>query len=293
MSNQENNLSTQGEQPAIQDGQAQPNQGGVQDTTFASNQTPLINAENPDQNQANIPEFSQNNNNQQQPNQTNISFDSYSPDLNTVKSENSGSGHLPSSDPEEKGSRMGTVITIILMIVIAVGIWYTNKDNQELTNNTDNPVVVDDTKEDGQVKIVNGNPEELANKSETIKITAYYNKLSSNECENVIPLQREVEKKYDSEVINTIRGFLTPLTNEELSQGWISSLPDQTYLKSVVIKDGVAQATFSTALNNVAGSCRVLAIRSQIEKTLLQFSYIKSVTICIDNNCRQDEILQP
>ena len=154
-------------------------------------------------------------------------------------------------------------------------------------------MVVDDTKEDGQVKIVNGNSEELANKGEAVKITAYYNKVSTNECENVIPLEREVEKKYDSDVINTVRGLLIPLTNDELGQGWISSIPDQTFLKSVVIKDGVAQATFSAALNNVAGSCRVLAIRSQIEKTLLQFSYIKSVTICIDGNCRQDEILQP
>ena len=148
-------------------------------------------------------------------------------------------------------------------------------------------------KENGEVKIVDDNSAKLIDKGETVKIIAYYNKLSSNECENVIPLEREVEKKYDSDIINTVRGLLTPLTNDEMGQGWISSIPDQTYLKSVTIKDGVAQATFSDSLNRVAGSCRVLAIRSQVEKTLLQFSYIKSVTICIENNCRQDEILQP
>ena len=287
MSDQDNNSSSQG-QPT------QPIQDEIKNTTFSSNQTPVVNAENNSGNQSSAPEFSQNPTNQPQSSQANISFESYSPEINTIKSENTGNYNTPKPEPEEKGSKMGTAITVILMIVIAVGIWYTNKDNNELTNNAnDNQLVVDDTKENGEVKIVDDNSAKLIDKGETVKIIAYYNKLSSNECENVIPLEREVEKKYDSDIINTVRGLLTPLTNDEMGQGWISSIPDQTYLKSVTIKDGVAQATFSDSLNRVAGSCRVLAIRSQVEKTLLQFSYIKSVTICIENNCRQDEILQP
>lgn len=331
MSNQNNNssaqggqMSTQGEPMPTQDGlkptqdeQAsaqgglkpeQSNQGEVQNITPLSNQEektthqeseinqiPPFNTENSSQNQQNMAKFSQNKDSQPQSEQTNIILDNYTPDFNAAKSENSGDSNGPSSNSEEKGSRLGTVITIILMIVIAVGIWYTNKDNKELTNNnTDNiAVVVDNTKEEGEVKIIDNNSEKLVNNEETFKITAFYNKIGSNECENVASLIREAEKKYDSDVINTVRGLLTPLNSDELSQGWLSSIPDQTYLKSVTIKDGLAKATFSAALNQVAGSCRVLAIRSQIEKTLLQFPYIKSVTICIDDNCRPDEILQP
>jgi len=41
----------------------------------------------------------------------------------------------------------------------------------------------------------------------------------------------------------------------------------------------------------VGGSCRVTAIRSQIEQTLKQFSTVQSVIISIDN--RTEDILQP
>ena len=94
-------------------------------------------------------------------------------------------------------------------------------------------------------------------------------------------------------MVNTVRGLLTPLSSDELAQGWSSSIPLGTYLRNVVIKDGVAKITLSANLNKVAGSCAVTAARAQIEKTLLQFSYINSVEICVDDNCNQDEILQP
>jgi len=199
---------------------------------------------------------------------------------------------------KDQGSRMGMIITIVLIVIIIGGIWQSNKDREVNITNTDDEVniIVDSNQETGSVTIVNG--AEVVNQDifagiETIKIKAYYNKEGDNECENVALLERTVEKKYDSPVINTVRGLLTPLSSEELKAGYLSSIPEGTYLRSVGIENGVAKVVLSSALNNVAGSCRVMAIRSQIEKTLLQFSYIKSVDICIDANCNQDEILQP
>jgi len=220
---------------------------------------------------------------------TKPSFNSHEPIIESVNK----------SDSDEKNSRWGTIITIILVLIIIFGIWQSNQDKNGQTGDTNDDgvnIVVDNNQETGSVKIVDSNQSgsiDTSTPGETVKIVAFYNKNGSHECENVASLERTVEKKYDSEVINTVRGLLTALTPSEVAQGWVSSIPAGTYLKNVTILDGVAQVKFSTALKNVAGSCRVLGIRSQVEQTLKQFSYITSVNICIDNNCNQSEILQP
>lgn len=231
--------------------------------------------------------------------QVNMDFDNYTSNApGTDEPGLTASANSYSQEPEAKGSRLGLVITIILVIIIVVGIWRSNEGNNGnlgQNNEETGSVKVDDTKETGNVTIINGDQADKKAEisGETIKIVAYYNKLGLAECENVVPLERQAEKRYDSEVINTVRGLLTPLSQAETAQGFITSLPVGTYLKNVSIKDGVAKVVLSSSLNNVAGSCRVLAIRSQVEKTLLQFPYVKSVLICVDDNCRQDEILQP
>jgi len=53
-----------------------------------------------------------------------------------------------------------------------------------------------------------------------------------------------------------------------------------------------ARADFSEELRAVAGSCRVLSIRAQIEKTLEQFSEVSSVRISIEGG-DPAEALQP
>lgn len=234
-------------------------------------------------------------------NESVVNLDEYTSEIkNSEEKNSSNSDHQKNNNQmDDKSSRLGTIITIVLIIIIVFGIWQSNQDKGGQTGDDDNnvTVVVDSTKETGSVTIVNGakvNSENSNISGETTKIVAYYNKTSNgNECENVMALERTVEKKYESNVINTVRGLLTPLSSDELSKGWISSIPEGTYLRNITVKDGVAQVVFSSALKNVAGSCRVMAIRSQIEKTILQFSYIKKVNICIDDNCQQDEILQP
>ena len=209
-----------------------------------------------------------------------------------------GPNSINSLDSGARSSRTGTIITIILLAVIIGGIWQANKDNQgEVGSEGDSVnIVVDSSKESGSVTIVNGDEvisPGISNDITKTKIMAYYNILGKNECENVVSRERVIEKKYDSDVINTVRGLLTPLTDLEIKSGLITSIPNGTYLRSIDIVDGIAKVTFSSHLKNLAGSCRVLAVRAQIEKTLLQFSFIKKVNICIDQNCNQAEILQP
>ena len=80
--------------------------------------------------------------------------------------------------------------------------------------------------------------------------------------------------------------------NEETESGIFSMINPETVLYSLNLENGVATVDFNQKLQeNIAGSATVIAIRNQIEKTLLQFEYIKKVVISI--NGETEEILQP
>ena len=79
---------------------------------------------------------------------------------------------------------------------------------------------------------------------------------------------------------------------EESENGIFSMINPGTMLYSLTLEDGVATVDFNQKLQeNIAGSATVMAIRNQIEKTLLQFEYIEEVVISIDGET--EEILQP
>ena len=78
----------------------------------------------------------------------------------------------------------------------------------------------------------------------------------------------------------------------ELGEGYDTSISGQTGINSVTIKNGTAYVDFDENLEyGIAGSCKVTAIRSQVEATLKQFSSIKNVVISV--NGRTEDILQP
>ena len=82
-----------------------------------------------------------------------------------------------------------------------------------------------------------------------------------------------------------------PLEAEKRS-GYFTNINQSVKINSLTINQGVARVDFSEELGkNVAGSCRVTAIRSQISETLKQFREIKEVIISI--NGKSEEILQP
>jgi spore germination protein GerM len=63
-------------------------------------------------------------------------------------------------------------------------------------------------------------------------------------------------------------------------------------LKGIKIEGGVATVDFDkTLMDKVGGSCRVGAIRSQIENTLKQFSTIKEVIVSVGG--KTEGVLEP
>ncbi len=90
----------------------------------------------------------------------------------------------------------------------------------------------------------------------------------------------------------TLEELLSGPTVGEVADGMLTLIPSGTTLNSLLIKDGVATADFNETLTkDVAGSCKVGAIRTQIEETLKQFPTIKDVIIRV--NGVSEGILQP
>lgn len=90
----------------------------------------------------------------------------------------------------------------------------------------------------------------------------------------------------------TIEELLKGPSKEEKEKGISTAINQEVKLNSIDIQDGVAKVDFNEKLQEgIAGSALVLAIREQIEKTLLQFDIVDEVIIMI--NGETEEILQP
>lgn len=133
-------------------------------------------------------------------------------------------------------------------------------------------------------------------KTETMEVKAFFNKEGTNfdvayECSGVTPVLRVVTKTTASARASLLELLKGP-TSVERKSGYSTSIPEGVVIQKLEIKNGIAYVDFNSALQTgVGGSCRVLAIRSQIENTLKQFATIKSVVISIDG--RTEDILQP
>lgn len=131
-----------------------------------------------------------------------------------------------------------------------------------------------------------------SNTGERTSIKVFFgNSNKGAECDEVLSVIREVPK------VTTIgRASLEELlkgpTATEKSQGFSTALNAEIKVNSLTISNGTARVDFSSELNkNVAGSCRVQAIRSQIEETLIQFPTVQNVVISI--NGQTENILEP
>ena len=111
------------------------------------------------------------------------------------------------------------------------------------------------------------------------------------ECEKAVPAIRSIAKV---EKIGTaaLQELLKGPTDEEKALGFLTILPSDAKLQTFTIEGTEGRPDFTAELDkSIAGSCRVLAIRAQIEKTVLQFSTIKTVRISVEG--RTEDILQP
>lgn len=118
------------------------------------------------------------------------------------------------------------------------------------------------------------------------------------DCRRVHPVERRVPpgvrlagpaREFARAAVEELLAGPTP---EEREAGYLTSLPERATLRSVRVTDGVARADFGAGLQEgVAGSCRVLAIRSQIEQTLLGIPGVRRAVISVEG--RAEEALQP
>ncbi len=112
------------------------------------------------------------------------------------------------------------------------------------------------------------------------------------QCDRVFPVRRQISSNS-----NIYRAVLEALfegpTEHEIESGYTTELPSRLELKSVAADaDGMVTADFDRRLERgVAGSCRVTAIRAQIEATLKQFPEVRGVVISIEGE--KEGILQP
>lgn len=93
------------------------------------------------------------------------------------------------------------------------------------------------------------------------------------------------EPKYMAALEELLKG---PLEGEK---GYFTNLPAGAGYRTVEFKGGTVTVDFGDTLDGVAGSCRVAAIRAQIEKTLTQFPEVKKVVIAA--NGETETVLQP
>lgn len=138
-------------------------------------------------------------------------------------------------------------------------------------------------------------------------IRAYFgnNKLNVvNECNEVHSIEREVEREgeKDNKIVQIARAALRELlkgpTDKEKEEGYFTSINSNVTINKLTVENGSIKLDFSENLNRgVAGSCRVTAIRTQIEQTIRQsltekgFRDIKEIVISI--NGRTEDVLQP
>lgn len=111
------------------------------------------------------------------------------------------------------------------------------------------------------------------------------------DCARTVAVERVVPKT--EQVAGAALAALLRGTSEaDVPAGRSTNLPPGVELNSLSIDNGLATADFSEQLEyQVAGSCRVTAIRAQIADTLLQFESVTDVLLSI--NGRVDGVLQP
>ncbi|OIO53014.1 hypothetical protein AUJ46_06350 [Candidatus Peregrinibacteria bacterium CG1_02_54_53] len=130
----------------------------------------------------------------------------------------------------------------------------------------------------------------------TVEIKAFFGNSERDPkaeyCDVSYPVARRVALDEDL-LAASLQELLKGPTISEQRQHFSTSLPDGVQIHGLREQDGHVTATFNKALlGGVAGSCRVQEIRSQIERTLKQFPFVKDVTIAVEG-VPIDEVLQP
>lgn len=127
--------------------------------------------------------------------------------------------------------------------------------------------------------------------SMTVK-TFFTTEATADDCSLVTAVERRIPKT-SAVGSAAIEQLLAGPTSDEVEQGFGTSINTGVTMKRLVIEDGVATVEFDETLEaGVGGSCKVMAIRAQIEETLKQFPTVESVVIMVEGR-DPEEVLQP
>lgn len=267
-------------------------------------------SQNLSDNKDNLSKFSENNN------QESVSSISENNSISEDNIENKSVDHTSPQQPQIKGKNgsKAPIVVFLVIILAIIGIWYlASRDTEEPQGPNQEEsgvnINVDNNQQEGKINIITEEEwdKQQADKSADdqivreidggLAIIAYYNNLEKDpglmDCSKVYPLERIIEDKYSADAVSAVIGLLRPLSEVEKQTGWNSAIPAGTYLMEIKIESGTADVYLAGEIASLAGSCAVTAARAQIEQTLKQFSYVDEVNICVNSNCRQDEILQP
>lgn len=123
-------------------------------------------------------------------------------------------------------------------------------------------------------------------------VRVFFNRTASGDdaCDAVWPVARAVEPER-ADAAAALAELLEGPTRAERGRGYLTSIPEGAGLRSLRVESGTAYADFDRGLDRAAGSCRVLAIRAQIERTLLRLPGIDDVVISVEGDV--EEALQP
>lgn len=111
------------------------------------------------------------------------------------------------------------------------------------------------------------------------------------DCDEVFPVYRRSRDASDLVTV-ALQELLEGPSAEEQNQGYYTSLNPGVSLLGIRREGKTLYPDFSRSLEeDVAGSCRTMAIRSQIKETLLQFDDVEEVVILVEG--RPGNILQP
>lgn len=134
----------------------------------------------------------------------------------------------------------------------------------------------------------------IQDSSETMTVKAFFNnnKLDPEiSCNKVFSVERTVAKT-TAVARAALEELLKGPSESEKANGYSTSINSGVKIQKLTIENNVAKVDFDqTIQEQVGGSCRVSAIRSQITETLKQFSSVKDVVISVNGNT--DEALQP
>jgi len=201
---------------------------------------------------------------------------------------------------ELKAEQGGVAQVLGTALLTATGEWMTQIVNFETTLSFNPKLAIGDLTLQFHNENPSGSPENerslvlpiKVSGQETMMVNVYFSKNDSGtDCGVVYPFQRVISKTQAVAAAALTELFKGP-TDIETAQGFFTSITPGVKINSLVIEGETAKVDFSEELGfNAGGSCKIVAIRSQIDQTLKQFPTVKYVFISI--NGESELILQP